>query len=431
MSTDKLVSDLMGLKADLSSNPSLAGPDLLSQAMAAFDSNAPTSDSNSGTTPRLPPSLASVKGKTGAEMIADLNKVPLFMTELEENDDLDALRALAYEGSPAEVAQGFRERGNESFQERKWVDAKEFYGKGIAVLLAEVRRRQGAETGTASLVERAEGEKEGEGRTEETEVREQIKILEACLSNRAACHLELKNYRSCTLDCAHTLKINPRNIKAFYRSSKALLALSRILEADDACARGLALDPENAALKGVAREIIKKTDEMSAKAKKVAEREAARMKEHATLRAALTARGIKTRKTAQPPEMEDARIQLVPDPADPTSTLTFPAVLLYPLHLESDFVKSFGEMEPLGHHLGYILPLPWDREGLYTPDGVVCYMETVNGGLVKVGKKVTLLKVLSGGSVEIVDEVVKIFVLPVAKAEGWVKEFKEKKALAA
>jgi hypothetical protein len=47
--------------------------------------------------------------------------------------------------------------------------------------------------------------------------------------------------------------------------------------------------------------------------------------------------------------------------------------------------------------------------------------------LVKVGKKVPLLKVLSGGKVEVVDELVRVYVVPKGKAEAWIREFKEKK----
>lgn len=55
-------------------------------------------------------------------------------------------------------------------------------------------------------------------------------------------------------------------------------------------------------------------------------------------------------------------------------------------------------------------------------------METTTGGLIKVGKKVPLLKVLSSGSVEVVDDLIKIFVVPRTRAEAWVKDFKDKKA---
>jgi hypothetical protein len=103
-------------------------------------------------------------------------------------------------------------------------------------------------------------------------------------------------------------------------------------------------------------------------------------------------------------------------------------VLLYPAHLETDFIKAFNETETLADHLAYVFPLPWDQGREYTVDGVECYVETASGGLVKMGKKVALLKVLAGGKVEVVDQVVRIFVVPRGKAEAWVKEFKEQKA---
>lgn len=399
-------------------DPSTQPPsvDLLTQALNHYAETTPPTTNEDGTsTPSLPPALAALRGKSGDDILKDLNTHPLFMTDLEENDGLEALKALAYEGTPLEVGAGFKERGNESFAEKGYKDAKEFYTKAINVLLIEVRARQ-----KATEAQKASEDKE--------EVKREIAVLEACLINRAACHLELKNYRSCTLDCGSALRINPKNVKAYYRSSKALLATDMIAEADDACARGLAIDPENKALLSIAKEIIKKNDIVLARRKREFEREQRNRLEAMTLRAALKARGIKTRKTAQPPEMEDARIQLVPDPIDPTSTISFPTVLLYPLHLESDFIKAFNETEPLGHHLDYILPVPWDQIGEYTPTGVECYMETLSGGLVKLGRKVTLLKALSTDNIEVLDEVVKIFVLPKAKAAAWIADFKAKKA---
>ncbi|PBP24738.1 TPR repeat protein [Diplocarpon rosae] len=246
---------------------------------------------------------------------------------------------------------------------------------------------------------KAGGEEAGE-KVDVEEANKQIAVLEASLVNRAACHLELRNYRSCTLDCGSVLRINPRNVKAYYRSAKALLALDRIDEADDACTRGLALEAENKALQHVAQEISTRHAIVAArKAEELARAQRQRL-EKTTLATALRARGIQARKTARPPEMEDAGIRLVPEPTDPTSTLAFPTVLLYPLHLESDFIKAFNETDSLAHHLRYILPLPWDHKGEYTERGVECYMETVKGGLVKVGRKVPLLQVLSGATTD-------------------------------
>jgi len=373
------------------------------------------------TKPQLPPAHAIASGKTVDEVWEDLNKSPLFMTDLdasEENDDIAALQALAYEGTPLENGQEFKERGNECFKIKNYVDAKEFYGKGIAILAGEERKRA-----------RGEQTKNQEGVVDtEEEIKSQQETLEALYVNRAACHLSVKNYRSCWLDCAAALRLNPRNIKAYFRSARALLAVDRIEEADDVCARGLSLDESNASLRAVADDIIKRAKEIDARRKRDAEREAKEKRRALLIKAALRARNIPTRTTSQPPEMEDAGIALLPDPDDPRSTLAFPTVLLYPLHLESDFVKAFEETHSLEDHLSYIFPLPWDKEGAYTTAGVEAFVETAQGGLLKMGKRVPLLKVLGTGKVEVVDEVVRIFVVPKDKAEAWTKEHKAKRA---
>ncbi|KAH6895423.1 hypothetical protein B0T10DRAFT_215935 [Thelonectria olida] len=362
------------------------------------------------------------QGKTVDEVVADLKKSPIFMTDMEdvdtENEDIQALQALAYEGSALENGLDSKEKGNECFKVKGFRDAKEFYTKGINILFLEERKRKRGEVTT-----NPDGEVDSDD-----EIAQQRDTLEALYVNRAACHLSLKNYRSCWTDCAAAIRLNPKNIKAHYRSARALLAVDRIEEADDVCARGLGLDSANAGLKAVAEDIIKRAKELDAIRRKEAERVAREKRREVLLKAALKARNIRARATAQPPEMEDAKMQLVPDPDDPRSSLSIPAVLLYPLHLESDFIKAFNEMQTLEEHLAYILPLPWDREGAYTPSGVDCYVETLAGGLLKMGKRVPLLKVLGTGKVEVVDEVVRIFVVPHAKAEGWVKEHKAKRA---
>ncbi|KAK5998436.1 Hsp70/Hsp90 co-chaperone cns1 [Cladobotryum mycophilum] len=340
-----------------------------------------------GTTPDLPPEMVVSRGKTADELFKDLNSSPLFMTEMEENDDIAALQALAYEGTALENAESFRERGNECFKSKGYGDAKEFYTKGISILFAEERKRARGEV-TANP--------EGEPDSEE-EIARQKGTLEAMYSNRAACHLEMKNYRSCWTDCAAAIRLNGKNVKAYYRSARALLAVDRIEEADDVCARGLAIDPDNKPLSGVASEIVKRAAFLDEKRRKEAERQAQKKRRTTLLRAAIVARGIAMRRTEQPPEMEDARVKLTPDEDDPSSELVFPTTLLYPLHLESDFIKAFAETNTLEDHLSYILPLPWDKESQYTLANVVCYVETKAGGLIKMGKKVPLLKVLTGG----------------------------------
>ncbi|KAL4932019.1 HSP70/90 family co-chaperone CNS1 [Aspergillus undulatus] len=365
--------------------------------------------------PNLPPAMAAVESHTTDELADILNKTPLFMTDISkagdehgENIMLDALRALQNEGTRGDVAQNFREQGNEAAREKRWIDAKEYYTKGIAVLRSKEQKW-----------DKPEDEKEEE--------KLQSEVEEASYINRALCHLELKNYRSTTLDCAAVLKLNPRNIKAYYRSAMALYALDKIPEAEDVAKRGLALDPNNKPLAAVSSKISDRKASLERIAAKRAAEDERTKKEKTLLSTALLARKIRTRKTNQPPEMEDANIRLTPDPLSPESTLEFPTVLLYPMDAQSDFIKGFPEATCIEDHLDYIFPLPWDTKKEYTIGNVDCYMDTHTGGLIKAGKKIPLLQILSGSKVEVVDELVRIYVVPSGKSKEFIAAMKARR----
>ncbi|OGM42762.1 TPR repeat protein [Aspergillus bombycis] len=365
--------------------------------------------------PKLPPAMEAVRSHTTDELLDMMNKTPLFMTDIDkagdengENVFLDALHALQNEGTRGEVAQNFREQGNEAAKELRWIDAKEFYTKAITVIFAKEDKWEKPEDLAAEqkLLRQAE---------------------EASHINRALCNLELGNYRQCTLDCASTLKLNPTNIKAFYRSGMACLKLDKIAEAEDAVKRGLAIDPNNKSLQMAAEKIAERkavVERLAAKRKAEEERKS---KEKKLLDVALKAREIRTRKTDKPADLDDAVIRLVPDPLSPESTLEFPAVFLYPMDAQSDFVKAFSEMHSIEDHLEYIFPLPWDTKNEYTINSVDCFMETATGGLIKAGKKLPLLQILSGSKVEVVDQLVKFFIVPTAKSGQFIAEIKKRK----
>ena len=238
----------------------------------------------------------------------------------------------------------------------------------------------------------------------------------------------IENYRSATLDCLEALKINPYNIKAYYRQSLALLSVSRYLEAEKTTTAGLSIDPNNVALKSLSTKVQQAKE---AAQKIVAEQQKAEKRkkdEVGYLRAALAARQISVRTTSTPPDLEDAVIRLVPDPLSPKSTLVFPALLFYPLHAQTDFVKAFGEAQTLAGHFEYLFPLPWDRNGEYLKDRVHAYVETKVGGLVKWGKNVPLLKVIGNGKVEVVDQVVRVNLVPKARDAEFIEKFKKDKS---
>lgn len=94
-----------------------------------------------------------------------------------ENIELEAFRALQYEGTPAENSQSFKEQGNELVKAKRWKDGKEFYTKGIAVLSRKTQNLQ--ETGKMP------------GADEEAEHGREKELEEVCYVNRALCNLEL------------------------------------------------------------------------------------------------------------------------------------------------------------------------------------------------------------------------------------------------
>jgi len=237
-----------------------------------------------------------------------------------------------------------------------------------------------------------------------------------------------ENYRACTLDCAATLKLNPRNVKAWFRSAAACLALDKIPEAEDACARGLEVESGNGALKVLEAKIRGRKDQLEELERKKREREERERAEEAALKLALKGRNYKVRATDKAPNMEDAAMKLE-NPLDSSSALALPVLLLYPHHAQSDFIKAFDESQSLGQHLEYIFeePLPWDDQHEYSQDGVECYIETITGGLIKAGKKLPLSKILGSGKVEIVDGLVRVYVVPKRRAQEWIEDFKAKR----
>jgi hypothetical protein len=141
-------------------------------------------------TAAMPPAMHSIRKYTADEVVSMLNRTPLFMTTLDETDgeggeniELEALKALAYEGTRAEVAQNFREQGNDHARAKNWRDAKGYYDQALAALKKANFKPQDPEEGEAEIdVVEIDEEKE---RAKERE------IEEATYINRALCNLEL------------------------------------------------------------------------------------------------------------------------------------------------------------------------------------------------------------------------------------------------
>jgi tetratricopeptide (TPR) repeat protein len=318
-------------------------------------------------------------GKDVEEIVEELQKHPFFMNslpdDLEDNDMLEAMRTLVYDGEPAEVAANFKNQGNDAFKlgKKGYRDALEFYSKGLAIKANDVK-------------------------------------LNAILHvNRAAVNLELKNYRAVLNDCAEALKLEPENVKAFYRAAKACLALGKLEEALDAADCGLKIDPKNQGLKAEKDKIATKLAEEKRKVedKKKKEREA----KMADLRLAQALRQRNLRLQGKP-KLEEAKVAL----DNTTGRLFWPVFFLYPEHKESDFVRAFDEADTLADQLETMFedPAPWDSKGEYCVDNLELYVDNQKseGKLWKVPPEKTLGEVLASEGFVIVDGTPSFFVVP-------------------
>lgn len=89
-------------------------------------------------------------------------------------------------------------------------------------------------------------------------------------------------------DCSKALTLNPKSSKAYYRSSLALVALDRHVDALDACDRCLAFDSDNTSVKAVRERARKAMEIKEKKEKERAEKLKREQDEKRRLRAAFT-----------------------------------------------------------------------------------------------------------------------------------------------
>jgi tetratricopeptide (TPR) repeat protein len=360
--------------------------------------------SNNGE-PELPPQLAETSSKSTEEIMAELNKLPFFMNELtlqdgEERPEIEALKALAYEGEPDEVAENFKKQGNDRYKWKMYKDAVEFYTKGIDV---------------------------GCG----------VEHIEAALYlNRAACNLELKNYRRCINDCKECLSRQPKNVKALFRAAKAYSSLEHFDDAKQVLDFAYSIDDKNLSVNA----LIKKVDEKIKYIEKL--KEAKRQKEEEKMRVeedlqhALGLRGITSIKSSYGTDtIGDAKLHLE-DPHDIETQLIIPTIIIYPTTDEFDVVSEVGELStPME-----LMELVMDRPEEYFQDGkhenfkpkkLEAYMETEDGGLVKVPKKGAINQVLMSQSpkIPLFDNILRVYFVPKTNSAGWIATWKRQDAL--
>ncbi|KAI9209518.1 uncharacterized protein BJ171DRAFT_418357 [Polychytrium aggregatum] len=356
--------------------------------------------------------------KDSKELWEQFNSTPLFMNSLpedaEQNETLMALQSLIYDGTQEEIAENFKNQGNEAFKDgpKRYKDAIGFYTQGI-----DAKANDDA-------------------------------LNSVLFSNRAAVNLELGNYRRTLNDCASALKFNPANVKAYYRSAKACLALDKYEEALDCCERGLLHDPQNKALVAEKGKVVKKMAERDEKQRRQREREALKKQQEERIKAAIELRGIRlitnapkidpdteeVTKTAPHPLADEHRVRFDAG----SDQLVWPVLFLYPEYHDSDLITQFYEDDTFAAHLAEMFAEPpqWDAKREYNPDTLEMYFETrmteeeikrnpkeAHPRLLKIGRDMKLIEVLSHPDFRVVDGVPTFFV--VAGGSAFAKAFRK------
>lgn len=209
-----------------------------------------SSDENSGNMEINLDTMMKGRGKSWMPLSEDnwekeMDRIPLFMNsdptaeDIENNAELQAIQSLAFEGDSSEIANNFKNQGNELFLTKdrsKFEDAMQFYSRALQQRCPD-------------------------------------HLLNAtCLNNRAAINLQLKNFRSVILDGRDALiecnradmkaksqlaKANDEfeesyiqstpdqiRLKALYRSAKACIMLDKFEEATQCMDLAKEIDPE-------------------------------------------------------------------------------------------------------------------------------------------------------------------------------------------
>ncbi|PAV21144.1 40S ribosomal S7 [Pyrrhoderma noxium] len=286
------------------------------------------------------------------------DSVPLFMRSLpgpeecETNEALSALQSLAYDGTPDEIAENFKEQGNDYYKGKRYREALGFYTQGIDAKP------------------------------------ENSKLIEALLCNMAACNLELQNFRSVLRDCSAAITLNSRQSKAYYRSAQALMALGRPDEALDACQRCLEFDPDNLGVKALGERARKLQEAKEKKERERKERLEREEQERRLFQYAFKERGLR-------PISQQSDSDGIHKPHFEENSLIMPAFFLYPQYAQSDVVPSFHEDTRFGDLLDTMFPPnapppDWDSKHEYVIGRLTVYAITHLKRLLKVGMKMTL-----------------------------------------
>ncbi|TYZ58612.1 hypothetical protein PybrP1_004359 [[Pythium] brassicae (nom. inval.)] len=291
-----------------------------------------------------------------------LPEMSLFEDHILEGDVMaEAIQALIEEGETAEsLALHWKNRGNKAFADAKrnrqyFPDAIKFYTDALAYALKALALP--AEERDASF--------------------DMPELTSVIYNNRAAVHLELRNYASCRSDAALAIRYDPTAVKAYYRGAKASRMLRKPDDTLRYCAEGLKRDPENRLLLSLHKEGKQLVHEIRLENYKKELEHKKRRAATDTYRQLCEARAVRVGRAL----VDDERVRQYEGKATldaASGVLVWPVLFLYDEHNTSDFVQAFGEHDAFIEHLANMFPedgpfCDWDDKHEYAASRLVVY----------------------------------------------------------
>ena len=214
------------------------------------------------------------------------------------------------------------------------------------------------------------------------------------ISNKAAAHLGLKNYRMCINECDLALRAWPGNMKAYYRKAKCLSMLRKFHEVKStydtawAVATGddaLSLPNDLQALYKHANTEIDKEDKLR---RQVIEQQVQRRREWEGVWDVCQEMGVSLGFPAPRDKQQQQLRSVFPfyeGASKRPENIRWPCLFLYPQYNELDVVQAAGTDDMLAAHLAVMFPekedleggeqpVPWDMLGEYQVSKLVVYL---------------------------------------------------------
>jgi len=293
---------------------------------------------------------------------------PMFMTDipsdprdLENYPLLTALQSVLYDDqSPEELAEHFRQQGNEAMKMQSsktaLLNALAFYTKGL-----------------------------------EMECKDD-KLNSMLHGNRALVSLKLGEHVKVVYDCRRAVRLDSGNLKAWFRGARASEALGLAAQGLKFCEGALKLDPNEAEVLRVKKQLEQRLEQ---EAKSHSDFRKKDQKDADARKAGLTAVEdmLAARGSRLGPVLFDMSMYRVANggrmpvpekvqdegggPED--VTIHWPLLLLYDEVNQSDFVGAFDERCLLEEQLQVMFPedrqVEWDEQGKYVWNKLACYLE--------------------------------------------------------